>query len=103
MIESQSILFLDICLQDGVDLRNHHKDCGLLLYDILKQNVDSGASGCGCSASVFCGYIYPLLKKRQINKVLFLATGALMSPISLGQGESIPGIAHAFVIENLEV
>ena len=61
-----------------------------------------GGSGCGCSATVFCAYIYPRLKNKNINKVLLVATGALMSPVSLGQGESIPAIAHAVIIENLE-
>lgn len=62
--------------------------------------MHAGGSGCGCCASVFCGYIYELLKAKKVNKVLVVATGALMSPLSLGQGESIPSIAHAIAIEN---
>ncbi len=87
----------------GYDISKEHMDCGVKIFDTETQDVAVGGSGCGCSASVFSAYIYPLLKKREINKVLFIATGALMSPVSLGQGESIPGVAHAFVIENLEV
>lgn len=75
-----------------------YSDCGVLLYD-EKQAVGCGGSGCGCCACMLCG---PLLKKLQngeINKLLLVATGALMSPITSYQGESIPGIAHAVAIE----
>lgn len=85
----------------GIDIYNNHNDCGVMIFDTEAQNVQMGGSGCGCSATVFCGYIYELLKEKKINKLLFVATGALMSPVSLGQGESIPGIAHAIAIENL--
>lgn len=98
-----SKLLIEQLKEYGYDISKQHMDCGVKIFDTETQDVGVGGSGCGCSASVFCGYIYPMLKKRQINKVLFLATGALMSPVSLGQGESIPGIAHALVIENLEV
>lgn len=84
----------------NIDISNNHHDCGMLIFDCDKQNTHMGGSGCGCCASVFCGYIYKMLKEHKINRVLLIATGALMSPISLGQGESIPGIAHAIAIEN---
>lgn len=84
----------------GYNIDNNHIDCGVKIFDTNAQDTAMGGSGCGCSASVFCGYIYPLLKEKKINRVLFIATGALMSPVSLGQGESIPGVAHAVVIEN---
>ena len=70
-----------------------HKDCGLLLYDMNKKNVNSGASGCGCSASVLSSYILPKLKSGEYENILFLSTGALMSPSSILQGENILGIA----------
>lgn len=84
----------------GYDISKNHMDCGVKIFDCETQETHMGGSGCGCSASVFTGYIYTLLKTNQINKVLLIATGALMSPVSLGQGESIPGIAHAVAIEN---
>ena len=84
----------------GIDISKNYKDCGVLIFDCEKQETRMGGSGCGCSASVFSGYIYNLLKTKKNNKVLLVATGALMSPLSLGQGESIPGVAHALVIEN---
>lgn len=84
----------------NIDISKNHHDCGMLIFDCKQQDTHMGGSGCGCCASVFCGYIYKLLKDRKINKVLVIATGALMSPVSLGQGESIPGIAHAIAIEN---
>ncbi len=65
-----------------------------LLYDTNSQNVQAGRSGAGCSAAVLCGKILPMLAAGQLRRVLFLATGALMSQTSFLQGESIPGIAH---------
>ena len=84
----------------GYDISSQHMDCGVKIFDAETQETHMGGSGCGCSASVFSSYIYPKLRNKEINKVLLIATGALMSPVSLGQGESIPGIAHAIVIEN---
>ena len=72
----------------------NHKDCGLLIYDRLKQDVHAGGSGCGCAASVLCSYILPQLQDGSLQDVLFIATGAMMSPTSVQQGESIPGVAH---------
>ena len=70
-----------------------HLDCGLLLYDKSVQDVHSGGSGCGCSASVLASYFLPRLDRGEIKNILFLSTGALMSPSSVQQGESIAGIA----------
>ncbi|MFB5661600.1 stage V sporulation protein AD [Alteribacillus sp. HJP-4] len=74
-------------------------DCGMLLYN-EDQPVQAGASGTGCSASVVYGHILNRLKNRELNKILVVATGALLSPLSYQQKESIPCIAHAVVIEN---
>ncbi|MDR0930883.1 MAG: stage V sporulation protein AD [Clostridiales bacterium] len=76
-----------------------YDDCGCMLFDFQKQDVHCGASGCGCSALVICGYILDLMRQGKINRVLFVGTGALLSPTSVLQGESIPCIAHAIVIE----
>ncbi|HWP95866.1 MAG TPA: stage V sporulation protein AD [Syntrophomonadaceae bacterium] len=87
-------------VKDGLVPRPNYSDCGVLLFD-HNQGVDSGGSGCGCSAAMLCG---PLLKKMhegQINRLLLVATGALMSPVSQFQGETIPAIAHAVAIENI--
>ena len=58
-----------------------------------------GGSGCGCSASVFNGYLLAQMKEQGWKKLLFAPTGALLSPTSSFQGESIPGICHAVLIE----
>lgn len=81
------------------DIRNVHKDCGLMIFDLEGQDVHSGGSGCGCSASVLCSHILKQVKSGKYKKVLFTATGALMSPTSCKQGHSIPGIAHSVLIE----
>lgn len=77
-----------------------HTDCGLLLYDFEKQDVHSGASGCGTSASVLACKFLPMLKEGRLRRILFLSTGALMSPSSLLQGENIFGIAPLIRIES---
>lgn len=89
-----SSLLRDLLARAGWDLGERHQDCGLLLYDREQQDVHAGGSGCGCSASVLCGYILPQLQRGELHDVLFVATGALMSPTSAQQGETIPGIAH---------
>lgn len=89
----------ELFVQEGLVPAPNYSDCGVLLYDGL-QGVNAGGSGCGCSASMLCG---PLLKKMingELNRLLFVATGALMSPTASFQGETIPGIAHAVAIEN---
>lgn len=83
------------CLDDnGIDLRPVHQDCGLLLYDRNSQDVHAGGSGCGCSASVLCGHLLRQMEAGKLHNILFCATGALMSPTSSQQGESIPGVCH---------
>ena len=83
----------------GYDLKENYNDCGCLIFDGDKQDTHAGGSGCGCCATTFCGYIYNQLKNKKINKLLFCATGALMSPTTAQQKESILGIAHAVSIE----
>ncbi len=77
-----------------------HTDCGLLLYDFEKQDVHSGASGCGTSASVLACHFLPMLKEGALKRILFMSTGALMSPSSLLQGENIYGIAPLIRLES---
>lgn len=88
-----STLLAEILHREGIALTNH-QDCGLLLYQPAFQQVHAGGSGCGCSAAVLCAHILPQLAAGKQKRVLFAATGALMSQTTFLQGESIPGIAH---------
>ena len=81
--------------RENMNIRDNHKDCGMMLYSFDEQDVHSGASGCGCAGSVLCGYFIPQLRSGNMKNILFAATGALMSPTMSQQGESIPGISHA--------
>lgn len=89
-----SDLLVRLAAGEGCDLRPRYTDCGLMLYDRESQKVDAGASGCGCSAAVMCAHFFPAMQRGEYRNVLFLATGALMSPTACQQGESIPGVAH---------
>lgn len=91
--EVGSALLQQQMAREGLPLPNH-RDCGCLLYDVPTQNVQAGGSGPGCSAAVLCSHILPGLCDGTYRRVLFLATGALMSQTTFLQGESIPGIAH---------
>lgn len=86
--------------RDNMNIRDNHKDCGMMLYSYEEQDVHAGGSGCGCAGSVLCGYFIPLLRSGELKNILFAATGALMSPTINQQGESIPGICHAVWISN---
>lgn len=97
----QTIL-LDLLEEKGFSIEKIHMDCGLEIFDQEKQDTHSGGSGCGCSASVLCSLILNNICNHTWKRVLFVPTGALFSPISTNEGESIPGIAHAVVIEALE-
>lgn len=87
-------LLCELLSRKGVNLGKNYTDCGLLIYDRNKQDVHAGGSGCGCSAAVLNSYILSKMERKELNSVLFIGTGALMSPTSSQQGESIPGIAH---------
>jgi len=77
-----------------------YDDCGCMIFDLEMQDVSAGGSGCGCSAATLCGYILKSMTDKVLNNVLFIATGALMSPTTTLQGETIPAIAHAVAISN---
>ncbi len=85
---------------EGYLLEGHYRDCGTLIYDQQEQDTHGGGSGCGCSAVTFAGYLMHKLRNGKLNRILFVPTGALLSPLSTQQGESIPCIAHAVVIES---
>ena len=93
---------VDLLADAGVDknaLLQRYDDCGTMLYHREEQDVHGGGRGCGCSASVFSGNIIQRMRRGELNKVLILSTGALLSTVSPFQGESIPGIAHAVALE----
>ncbi len=95
-----SSILIELLERKGIDISNNHVDCGNIIFDTNNKDYISGGSGCGCCATVFSSYFYELLQTKKIDKILVVATGALMSPVSVGQGESIPSIAHAISIEN---
>ena len=88
---------LDLLSGSGIEIGSILKDCGAVMYD-KNQDTHSGGSGCGCSASIFCGYVYREMRHGKIKNALLISTGALLSTISSQQGESIPGIAHAVAV-----
>lgn len=95
-----SELVQELFRRDGTELGERYQDCGVLLFDLDRQDVHCGGSGCGCSAAVLNGYIFNKMRAKQLERVLFCGTGALHSPVALGQGESIPGICHAAAFSN---
>lgn len=89
-----SELLRELISKEGFFLGENYNDCGLMLYDRKQQQVEAGASGCGCSAAVAGAHLLPRLKKGELNNVLLVSTGALMSPTTVQQGETIPSVAH---------
>ena len=89
-----SRLLEEVMQRNDKDIRPVHRDCGLMIYDRKKQDVHAGGSGCGCSAAILCSTILQQMGAGKLRKVLFVGTGALMSPTSSQQGESIPSVAH---------
>ena len=87
-------LLYELLCKEGIDIRCRHSDCGLRIYDLEKQDTHAGGSGCGCSASVLASFIMHRFEDGNFKNILFMSTGALMSPTSSMQGESIPGISH---------
>ena len=92
-----SDILLDLAGRNNVDLSGVHKDCGKMIFEGMDKNC--GASGCGCGASVLNAYFFKKMLDGDLQRILFVATGALLSPTSVQQGESIPSIAHAVHIE----
>lgn len=92
-------LTIELLQREGIEISKQYNDCGVIIFDSQNQDTHSGGSGCGCSAVVLSGYILDQMNKGILNKVLFLGTGALLSPTSILQGETIPCIAHAVSIQ----
>lgn len=97
-----SKLLYDLMKKDGIDITNVHKDCGKMMFDKDEQDTHSGGSGCGCSASILCGYFLRKLREGELKNILFAATGALMSPMLVQQGETIPSVSHIVHITSEE-
>ncbi len=95
-----SKLLQELFARDQIDLGAQYDDCGVLLYS-MAQDIHSGGSGCGCSAAVLCGDILRRMDKGMLKRVIFAATGALMSPTSVQQGQGIAGICHAVILEGV--
>lgn len=97
-----SEILKDLLLGHGIDIRKNHVDCGLMVFDRENQDVHSGGSGCGCSAVAMASTIIPNIENGILNDVLFIGTGALMSPMTVFQGESIPAVAHLIRIRRCQ-
>lgn len=91
-------LLLTMAQKKNIPLGGKLTDCGTLVYDLIKQDVHSGGSGCGCSAITLCSYFLNKLNSGKLKKILFCGTGALLSPTSTQQGLPIPGVCHAISI-----
>ena len=96
-------LLLDYLMKAGYDIESRYLDCGIEIFDESTQDTHAGGSGCGCSASVLCAYILPKIRDGVWKRVLFIPTGALLSTVSFNEGQSVPGIAHAVIIEKCDL
>ena len=92
-------LLCDLMRAEGIDIRAQYADCGQLIYDREKQDVHAGGSGCGCAAVTLAGYLLPRLRNHTDKRILFMPTGAMMSPDSVKQGGTIPVVAHLAEME----
>lgn len=94
-------VLIDLLNERGYDISPVHMDCGIEIFDAETQDTHAGGSGCGCSAVTLSAYILKQLEEHNWNKVLFMPTGALLSKTSFNEGQSVPGIAHALILESL--
>lgn len=97
----QTVL-IDLLREKGYDISSRHMDCGIEIFDAETQDTHAGGSGCGCSAVTLSAYILKQLEEGNWKKVLFMPTGALLSKTSFNEGQSVPGISHALVLERVE-
>ncbi len=95
-------ILIALLKKQNIDISAVHEDCGILIYDKQKQGTGSGGSGCGCSAVTLSAHYLPRLAEGRFKRILFVPTGALLSTVSFNEGESVPGIAHAVVLEHTE-
>ena len=92
-------ILIDLLNENDYDISQNHMDCGIEVFDKDTQDTHAGGSGCGCSAITFASYIMNQLKQKNWKRILFVPTGALLSQVSFNEGNSVPGIAHAVMIE----
>jgi stage V sporulation protein AD len=92
-------ILIDLLKERNYDITANHMDCGIEIFDQNSQDTHAGGSGCGCSAITFTGYIMKQLMEGTWKRILFIPTGALLSQVSFNEGKSVPGIAHAVVVE----
>lgn len=90
---------LDLLQKKNFDISEQHLDCGLMIYNGEEQDTHAGGSGCGCAAVTLCAALLKKLEQKEWRRILFVPTGALLSPTSFNEGQNIPGIAHAVIIE----
>lgn len=93
-------ILIELLQEKGYDISGNYMDCGIEIFDKDSQDTHAGGSGCGCSAITFSGYILKMLKERKWKRVLFVPTGALLSQVSFNEGNTVPGIAHAVMVES---
>ena len=96
-----SRILCDLMMAEGRDISARHNDCGKMIFSHSTQDTHSGGSGCGCAAVVLGSYLLPMLNRGELRRILFLATGAMMSPDSIKQGQSIPAVAHLVCLEHM--
>ena len=95
-------ILIDLLRQKNIEIGSFHTDCGLEIFDNERQGTGSGGSGCGCAAVTLSAHFLPMMRRGELKRVLFVPTGALLSKISFNEGENVPGIAHAVVLEAKE-
>ncbi len=94
-----SEILIDLLKQEGYDISSNHMDCGIEIFDKDTQDTHAGGSGCACSAITFTSYVLKKLKEKEWKRVLFCPTGSLHSKVSFNEGQTMPGIAHAVIVE----
>ncbi len=99
--EGGSIL-CELLQMEGIDISPVYNDCGMMIYSRETQDTHAGGWGCGCSAAVLASYLLPRMERGELRRILWLGTGAMMSPQSVQQGEYIPAIAHLVMLEAKE-
>ena len=96
-----SRILCDLMAAEGQNITDRHNDCGKMIFSRNTQDTHSGGSGCGCAAVVLGAYLLPKLQRGELHRILFMATGAMMSPDSVKQGQSIPGVGHLLCLERM--
>lgn len=92
-------ILVELLMEKGYDVSDNLIDCGIEIFDKKEQDTHAGGSGCGCSAVTFTAYVLRKLKQKEWKRVLFVPTGALLSPVSFNLGNAVPGIAHGVIVE----